>query len=266
MRPIIYYRGMDFEKEELQSASKEFFCTNRLPQIEENDLVIGRYSMWPFYRDQEKDIEYLGANLINDYNQHLYIADLGNYVADLGDLTPRTWRHVEDIPDSGAFVVKGETNSRKSNWLHDMYAPNKAFAIDICNRLSNDSLLSQQKLYVREYIPLVKLLDGVNGMPVTKEYRFFVAYGNILCGGYYWHNYIDDIYSNIDHREVPNDFLQKVIDRVGNKSNFYVIDVAKTSSGDWIVIELNDGQQAGLSGISPTELYSNLSDAVEFIR
>ena len=259
MRPVIYYRGIEFEREELEAAQKHFFCTNRPPEIKSGDLVIGRYALWPFYSDQEKDIEYVGAKLINNYNQYLYIADLGNYVADLGELTPRTWSHIEDIPETGHFVVKGETNSRKSNWLKDMYAPNKAVAIDICNRLSNDSLIGQQKIYVREYVPLVKLLDGVNGMPVTLEYRFFVAHGSIIAGGYYWHNYVEDIGYEPDPQEVPRDFLQKVIDKVGTQSNFYVIDVAKTLSGEWIVVELNEGQQAGLSAVKPDELYENLA-------
>jgi len=173
-------------------------------------MVIGRYSLWPFYSDQQKDIEYVGAKLISTYEQYLYIADLGNYVIDLEDITPRTWSSPLDIPDNGTqFVVKGETNSRKSNWLHDMYAPNKSAAIDICNRLSNDSLIGTQKIYIREYVPLVKLLDGINGMPVTKEYRFFVAYGKVLCGGYYWHNYRDDLPEAVNHKEVPEYFLQK---------------------------------------------------------
>lgn len=262
MRAVIYYRGIEFEREELEAARKHFVCTNRLPEIWEDDLVIGRYSLWPFYRDQQEDIKYLGAKLINNYNQHLYIADLGNYVADLGELTPRTWRNIEEVPETGSFVVKGETNSRKSNWLKDMYAPNKAAAIDICNRLSNDSLIGQQKIYVREYVPLVKLMDGVNGMPVTLEYRFFIAFGSIIAGGYYWQNYIDDLSVKVDPLEVPEDFLRKVIAKVGSNSNFYVIDVAKTQSGEWIVVELNEGQQAGLSAIDPKKLYRNLYSAI----
>jgi hypothetical protein len=219
--------------------------------------------MWPFYPDQEKDIEYVGAKLINTYSQHLYIADLGNYVADLGNLTPRTWNSPLDLPDNCSFVVKGETNSRKNNWSHDMFAKDKATAIDICNRLGNDSLIGNQKIYFREYIPLVKLMDGVNGMPVTIEYRFFVAYGTILCGGFYWQNYINDIPVSVDHNQVPFDFLGQVMKKVGNKSNFYVIDVARTQSGEWIVIELNEGQQAGLSAISSHDLYRNLAMAIK---
>ena len=262
MRPIILYRGSDFEHEELHIANKYFLCTNRRPNVKSDDLVIGRYSLWPFYADQEKDIEYVGAKLINNYNQYLYIADLQNYVYDLKELTPRTWDNLVDLPENMSFVLKGETNSRKGNWKQDMFATDKKAAIEVHGRLSNDSLIGYQKIYIREYIPLVKYLDGVNGMPVTKEFRFFVAYGKILCGGFYWQNYIDDLPEKPKVSDVPIGFLQQVIERVGNNSNFYVIDVGQKVSGDWIVIELNDGQQAGLSGNNAEDLYLNLSKVI----
>jgi len=257
-RYVILYRGIEFEKEELAAASKYFVCTNRRPDIQSGDLVIGRYSLWPFYSDQEADINYVGARLINDCAKHRYIADLQNYVYDLQELTPRTWNNVYSLPENISFVLKGETNSRKSNWKKDMFAPSKKEAIEIYGRLLDDSLIGHQQIYVREYVPLMKYLDGVNGMPVTKEFRFFVAYGLILSGEYYWQNYIDDLPEKPDVNEVPQTFLQQVIDRVGNQSNFYTIDVGQTQQGDWIVIELNEGQQAGLSCNDPEKLYHNL--------
>jgi hypothetical protein len=267
-RHVILYRGNEFEKEELEAASWFFTCTNRRPDIQKGDLVIGRYSLLPFYADQAKDIDYVGAKLINNYNQHRYIADLGNYVVDLERLTPRTWRNIQDIPDKGPFVLKGETNSRKSNWLRDMYAENKLEAIAIHNRLVDDGLLSSQQIYIRQYVPLVKYMDGINGMPVTKEFRFFVAHGFLISGGFYWQNYVDDVkFVNNgkipDPNEVPREFLQDVIDRVESQSNFYTIDVGQTASGEWIVIELNDGQQAGLSCNDPFKLYENLSNVLK---
>lgn len=262
-RHVILYRGADFEKTELEAANWFFKCSNRRPDIQKDDLVVGRYSMLPFYADQAKDIDYVGAKLINTYNQHLYVADLGNYVMDLGKLTPRTWRNLEDIPEKGPFVVKGETNSRKGNWKRDMFAHDKTDAIMIANRLSDDSLIGQQKIYVRQYIPLIKLMDGINGMPVTKEFRFFVAYGHLLCGGYYWQNYIDDLSEVPSVDEVPREFLQEVIEAVGDQCNFYTIDVGQTQSGEWIVIEMNDGQQAGLSCVDPFKLYEGLDRAMK---
>lgn len=261
-RHVILYRGNEFEKEELEQASWFFTCTTRRPDLKKDDVVVGRYSLWPFYADQAKDIDYVGAKLINSYQQHIYIADLGNYIVDLERLTPRTWHNIQDIPEKGPFVLKGETNSRKSNWKRDMFANNKKEAIEIHNRLVDDSMIGQQKIYIRQYVPLVKYMDGVNGMPVTKEFRFFVAYGKVLCGGYYWQNYIDDLAVKPDPKEVPQEFLQDVIDRVGVQSNFYTIDVGQALTGEWIVIELNEGQAAGLSCNDPFLLYENLSKAI----
>ena len=260
MNTVILYRGTDFEREELPSASKFFKCTTMRPTIQKGDLVIGRYSLWPYYAEQAKDIEYVGASLINNYNQHRYIADLQNYVTDLKGLTPQTWNSPVDLPDDGTkFVVKGETNSRKSNWKQDMFASDKKAAIEVYARLMNDSLIGQQNIYIRRYEPMVTYMEGVNGIPITKEFRFFVAMGKILCGGYYWQNYIDELPEKPNPDDVPRDFLLEVIKRVGSNSNFYTIDVGISVTGKPFVVELNEGQQSGLSCNDPEVLYSNLS-------
>ena len=265
-RHVILYRGLDFEREELEAASQYFTCTNRRPDIQKGDFVIGRYSLLPFYGEQAKDIEYVGAKLINDYNKHLYVADLQNYVYDLKELTPRTWCDLQDLPEGKSFVLKGETNSRKSNWKRDMFAADKKEAIEVYGRLSDDGLIGNQKIFIREYVPLMKYLDGINGMPVTKEFRFFVAFNHILCGEYYWQNYIDDLPEKPDPKEVSASFLQEVIRRVDGQSNFYTIDVGQTQSGEWTVIELNEGQQAGLSCNKPEDLYYNLSRVLNSVK
>jgi len=261
-RNIILYRGLDFEREELSEAHQFFECTDRRPNIQKDDLVIGRYSLWPFYAEQAKDIDYVGAKLINSYQQHRYIADLQNYIMDLRELTPRTWRSPEDLPEKGPFVLKGETNSRKSNWKRDMFAPDKKAAIEIYCRLMDDSLIGQQQIYIRRFEPMYTYMEGVNGIPITKEFRFFVAYKQLLCGGFYWQNYADELKEVPSPSEVPNDFLMQVIDRVGDQSNFYTIDVGISVSGKPFVVELNEGQQAGLSCCDPFTLYRNLDRAI----
>jgi hypothetical protein len=99
-------------------------------------------------------------------------------------------------------------------------------------------------------------------MPITKEFRFFVAYRQLLSGGYYWQNYVDELPEKPDPNEIPRDFLYEVIERVGDQSNFYTIDVGVSISGTPFVVELNDGQQAGLSCNDPFELYKNLDKAI----
>lgn len=246
------------EKEELEAAQKHFPCVSLLTDIEENSIVINRYSLYPFPLDQEREVLNIGAKPLNTYQQHRYIADLGNYVADLGNLTPKTWDRLVDLPEEGPFVLKGETNSRKANWQKDMFASNKREAIEIHSRLSQDTLIGQQKIYIRQYVPLVKYLDGIGGIPITKEFRFFVCKGEIISSGYYWQNYIEDLDESPNANEVPRNFIQKIIDIVSPNINFFVIDIAQAQSGEWIVIELNDGSQSGLSCNDPNELYSNL--------
>lgn len=259
----IYYRKSLMDKEELKAASKYFNCVDLLSGIEEGDFIIPRYSLYPFQADQEREILSRGAISINIYQQHLYIADLQNYAYNLGDLTPETWYRLEDIPDNTEFILKGETNSKKSNWNKNMFASNKKEAGEVYSRLCDDALIGQQKIYIRKYHPLVTYAIGIGGVPITKEFRFFIAYGQVLTGAYYWQNYVDDLENVPSVDEVPQSLLQDVIDRVGDRSNFYVVDVAQTQEGSWIVIELNDGSSSGLSCNDPEILYRRLREVLD---
>ncbi len=244
--------------EELEAASKHFECVSLLSDIEPGDFVTYRYSLYPFALDQEREILNIGAVPINTYGQHKYAADLQNYVQDLKELTPKTWDRIQDIPDVGPFILKGETNSRKSSWSKNMFAPTKADAIDVYGRLCDDALICQQKIFIRQYVPLVTYAIGIGGVPITEEYRFFAAFGEIIAGGYYWQNYVDDLGFVPNPDSVPREFLAEVLNRIGNQINFVVIDVARTQDGNWIVIELNDGCQSGTSCVDLDTLYSGL--------
>lgn len=258
--PSILYRQYGLmEDEELTAANKHFVTYKSRTSPGGGELVIGRYSVLPFYKELEDDLGYKGSKLINSHRQHRYVADLWNYVPDLGDLTFRTWNtnnfpNIPDIP----VVLKGETNSKKNLWSTHMFANNKQEAIEVFLRLSQDNLIAEQQIYAREYIPLVKLLDNPGGPPVTLEFRFFVAYGEVVSSGFYWSNHTDDLPSIPSPSQVPEEFIRKVIDRVKNKVNFFVMDIAKTESGNWMVVELNDGQMSGLSENDPNVLYKNL--------
>jgi ATP-grasp domain-containing protein len=259
----IYYRRGLMEEEELTAAEQYFPCVSLLTDIEPGDQVIYRYSLFPFPKDQENEILNVGAKPINSFNQHLYVADLQNWVMDLAELTPITWDRLELLPETGPFVLKGETNSRKSNWKQQMFAETKTDAIRVHSELLDDSLIGQQKIYIRQYVPLHTYMTGLNGLPITKEFRFFVLYGQILCGEFYWQNYVDELPIVPEVNEVPLEFLQQVIKIVSPHINFFVVDVAQTQKGDWIVIELNDGSCSGLSCINPQVLYSRLKEVLE---
>jgi hypothetical protein len=267
-KAVVLYRSILFEKEELAVARKYLPCCSSVLSLQQGDLVVARYSVLPYYQDIEADIIVQGARLLNSYRQHRFVADLGNYTEALEGLTPRTYANLEDVPENGGpFVLKGETNSRRNLWHTHMFAQDKRAAIQVAGRLMDDTMIGQQKIYVRDYIPLDSFMTGLDGVPVAREFRFFVLDGHILTGGFYWTSHSDtltDMGIEIPKPdEVPLSFLAKVIDAVGANVRFYAMDVAKTKDGRWIVIELNDGQMAGLSDNDPEVLYHNLKVRLE---
>jgi hypothetical protein len=267
MRSVLLYRATLTPKEEIAAAqSAGFFCTSSRMQIKTDDIVIGRFSVLPFYREQETDILSVGAHLVNSLLEHDYVADLRNYVADLKELTPKTWFRLEDVPkDGGPFVLKGATNSKKSAWKTHMYAANFSEAVKVHSRLMEDGLIGDQNIYVRQYVPLFKLGEILNGMPLTEEYRIFVYCGKILSSGFYWDAYHDDVieqYGSIPRLEDADirmeQLLHAAIKRIGDHVPFYAIDIAHKADGGWMIVELNDGQMSGLSANKPDMLYQNL--------
>ncbi len=261
MTCILFRSSLDTQHEQ-EVISKYFHIYTSRMNIIENSLVIARYSCWPFYKELEDDLKYKNSHLINSYSQHLYAADLINYVSDLKELTPETWTDITHVPDI-PVILKGETNGKKFQWSSMMFAANKKEAIEVYGKLCNDGLISEQKIYIRKYVPLKTYLIGFQGLPITHEFRIFVAYGQVLSKGYYWSNYYEDLEEKPDPETIPKDFIDEVIKRIGTKINFYAVDVAQTQEGHWIVVEVNDGQQAGLSCNDPKELYSNLKLAIE---
>lgn len=268
-RHVVMYRESLLDDGELAAIKENFeHTTQTRMDIREGDLVIGRCCMVPFYKEVARDIELAGGRCINSYKQHMYVADLNNYVEDLKEFTPRTWDDLSRIPrDIGPLVLKGETNSKKHAWATHMFAPDWQSAGDVYARLTQDGLIGDQKIYIREYVPLVKLGESIGGCPISKEFRIFVYDEEPIAAGFYWHAFEDDVIAQgnsiPDTTEIPERFVEDVLIRVGRKVPFYVIDVAQGVDGRWWVIELNDGQQSGLSANDPRKLYANLKYCLE---
>ncbi len=258
--PMILFRSSGVETEdEFLVANKHFVTSRSRMNVTGGDLVIPRYSALPFYTELESDVCSNGARLINTYNQHRYVADIKNWVGDLEGLTPRTWKDCQSVPRNISVVLKGETNSRKNKWKTHMFAKNHEEMLKVWCVLQTDDLLSDQDIYIREFVPLkTYLINPITEQPITEEYRFFVLDGKVMSSGYYWANHLDEISETPNPANVPQEFLDKVISIIKDKIRFVVVDVARTASGEWIVIELNDGQQAGLSNNDPETLYRNM--------
>ena len=243
-------------KNEFSICSKQLNTFEYRSDIPSNSLVIGRYSVLPYYKELEQELKLKNSHLINSYSQHQYIADIRNYYKDVKEFTPNTYTIWNDLPE-GQYVVKGITNSRKHQWKTHMFAENRNEVPKVVSRLFDDQLILNQGVVVREYVPLKKLGEGINGLPISEEYRLFFLGKNYLAGGFYWVNY-----ENSDKMEISEhivSYATKIAEIVSTNTNFFVLDIAVKENGELMLVEINDGQMSGLSGIDPHVLYNNLN-------
>lgn len=243
-------------------------CSNHLPTVEfrtsinHGSLVVGRYSVLPYYQELEEELKLNKSVLINSYHQHKYIADF-EYYEDVKDFTPKTYFNWGDLPE-GSYVLKGKTNSRKFLWNTHMFAKTRKDVPLVAKRLLDDQFIEPQGLIVREYVPLKQFDVGINDMPVTNEWRFFFLGTRCLTHGYYWSNFPEVV----DEQKAKCmgqmcDFAQDVANIVSKKVNFFVLDIAEKVDGGYTLIEVNDGQMSGLSMCDPRNLYSVLSAVIQ---
>lgn len=260
MKPVILFRSDRDTEEELDIARQYFDVYTCRSEIPPDSLVIGRYSVLPYYTELERDIQFNGSRLINNRYEHKWIAGFGWYEA-LKDYTFRSWDDCTFSQDNhpGPFVVKGRTNSRKHQWDRLMFAKDRRAASDLAAELSGDPLIGPQGIIYREYVPLKTFMNGVGGVPITNEWRFFCLGSEVVSYGYYW--------SNVDYETftIP-DFLpgeawqlaQTCMSIAKEHTNAYVLDIAEKESGGWILVEVNDLQCSGLSCNYPHHFYKNL--------
>ena len=261
MNPIIFFRHIDPDREEFTAADKHFDVVTQRTCIPPYSLVIPRYSALPNYQELEADVKILKGRLINTYAEHRFVADIRQYAPVLGNLTPRTWENWIDLPEGKSFVVKGTTNSRRNQWRTRMFAATAADVPKVAMSLLDDAEIADQGLVVREYVPLVQYGEGLNGMPITNEWRFFLLNGEVLGGGFYWANDAD-LYPGDVMKPPPEAFelIYQVVARLGNRVPFVAVDVGERLDGGWIVIELNDGQMSGLPCLDVNKFYRKLAE------
>jgi hypothetical protein len=260
MSKQILFRKSLAEDGEYEIAAKYFDLSSTRGRLYESMLpIICRYSVLPFYDELETDIFSMGMRLINTYSQHLYIANF-DYYYDVECYTPPSWRDSNfNMAPEGSYVVKGCTNSKKLQWNKYMFSSTKRDAVNIAVALKQDGLIGQQDIIYRKYIPLETFEMALNDLPITNEWRFFYLGTKRLCYGYYWAE-MSDIKPSIDNSGI--EFADKIAEIISQSINFFVVDIAKTQNGEWILIEVNDGQMSGLSGCNPDELYRNLSESI----
>ena len=261
---VVHFQGALSDPDEIWAAGLFLSTYKYISSLPTNSLVAPRYTVLPFKEDYFSELKYFNITPINSLEQFNYVANLWNWYHDLKDFTPKTYKNLASLPDKGtSFILKGATNSRKSQWNTHMFAKDKEAARAVFEKLVDDSLIGQQDIYIREYFPLYTYTTGINGLPITKEFRFFFYKTRVLASGFYWDSHTDCLDELPLTSEVPLDLVQSESEIISKNVNFFVVDFAQTAVGEWIVVEVNSGEMSGLACCDPAQLYSNLRKAVE---
>jgi hypothetical protein len=230
----------------------------RVRPNEEKD--IGFYRGWMLKPSQyetlynsllKKNIE-----LINNPREYKFCHYLPESYETIKDFTPKTRFkelkskfNIEDFQNEinqfgdKAIVIKDYVKSQKHYWNEACFIPNASDKEKVNSVISKfielqDSDLNEGLVF-RGFVELEELTNhSESGMPLTKEFRVFVKNGEIMTIFKYWD---EGDYQNVE--PVIEEF-KEIIPKI--KSNFFTMDIAKRKDGKWIIVELGDGQVAGL--------------------
>ena len=214
------------------------------------------------YAGIEADLEELGMKLLVHEEEHLRCCTIENWYPLLKERTPFT-KVYDELPDgqeilkdfSFPIFIKGnrQTNRhRRSQCIIENLEQYNALR----DEWKYDSILSWQKVAVREYVPLLEIDSESypDQVPASYEFRFFYFEGKCMAYGPYW--YLGKKYS-LSESELTE--VLKLTDWAAEQLGaiFPAIDVAKTASGEWIIIEVNDAQESGFVGVNPLVLWNH---------
>jgi hypothetical protein len=140
-------------------------------------------------------------------------------------------------------LVKDFVKSRKHEWDSACYIPSAAddaaVARVVRHFLELQGVDLNEGLVFREFVPLEPLATHTkSGMPLTKEWRIFFLDGAPILTAEYWET---GDYGDATPPLAPYVELARRV-----PSRFFTMDIARQTDGGWIVIELGDGQVAGL--------------------
>lgn len=207
--------------------------------------------------------------LINTPVEYKYAHYLPENYETIRDFTPRTtfqklegdfdfndFRQLLKVFGDRPVIVKDYVKSQKHYWEEACFIPrasdDKTVEAVIKRFLDLQGPELNEGLVFREFIELEELATHAqSGMPLTKEFRLFIKEGKIMDAFHYW--------DEGDYQGLQPEIMtfQDLIPKI--KSNFFTMDIAKRKDGEWMIVELGDGQVAGLPENADKEkFYQNL--------
>jgi hypothetical protein len=235
--------------------------------------AIALYRGWMLTPTQYQQLHFglteLGLNLINSPDEYSHCHWFPNSYPVIEENTPLSYfipRHqindwecvhqcVEKFGDQ-PIVVKDYVKSRKHDWYEACFIPDASDWSHVQKVVARFIELQGESLngglVFREFVELKPIgVHAKSQMPLTKEIRRFYLQGKLLFQSPYWN-------SQIEEEMPPPELFENTAKKV--QSHFFTMDIAQKTNDEWIIVELGDGQVAGLpSRISVSEFYFLLS-------
>jgi hypothetical protein len=127
----------------------------------------------------------------------------------------------------------------------------------IATKLLAREARARGKIVARRLVKFRTVATDGQSFPISREYRSFIYRDAMLAYGFYWDEYRDAVALTAGEEEIIRALSVEAVRRLGTP--FVAVDVGQLENGDWIVIEVSDGQFAGLSHVPVFELWSKLA-------
>ncbi|WP_240480080.1 ATP-grasp domain-containing protein [Paenibacillus fonticola] len=229
-----------------------------IPTVDDTEIAI--YRGW-MLKPQYYELLYKGLlakniKLINTTEEYLECHHFPNTYKNIKHRTPLSyWLEIETVNTNKLdnildkfgdkpLIVKDYVKSRKHEWEEACFIPsaaNKTQALQVINNfIQRQGEELNGGIVLREFIHLEGITKHpISGMPLSKEYRLFFLNNKLVHRFEYW----DEATYDAEDKVNMDDFLE-IAKEI--RSNFFTIDIAKTEAGEWIVIEVGDGQVSAL--------------------
>jgi hypothetical protein len=231
---------------------------SRIKEQEELELAV--YRGWMIQPDKY-ELLYEGlikkkVKLINTPGEYRTCHYLPSSYEFIKGSTPETnWTEVKGDVDfekvfeltgsfkNDAIIVKDYVKSQKHNWAEACFIPKASDRDSVKQIVSRFVELQGSELNVglvfRKFEDLEFLTNhSKSKMPLTKEFRLFFLNDQVIQIFNYW--------DEGDYGDTKPDLKEFKVIGKKVKSNFFTMDIAKKKDGDWIIMELGDGQVSGL--------------------
>jgi hypothetical protein len=244
--------------EELTSSDGPSVETKRIKPIDKLAKVIYRGWMltpkqYSILYDNLLSKNYQLINTVEEYQNCHYLPDSLKYIE---GRTPKTvFERLEAENSIDVLIQKSKVFGQKSVIIKDYVKSEKhhwetaCFVADASElnklRQTIDSLIElrynqlNEGIVIREFLELNDLTThSKSGMPLTEEYRLFFCNKQLIGIYDYWEEG-EYTLSRPDTTE-----FEEIATHI--QSNFFSMDIARRKGGELVIIELGDGQVAGL--------------------